>query len=118
MSKLLKAVIKPHRPHIVAKLTKAHGYDENKHVTVGDLKDGGLISGSEATDLFGCTDDLADGGSSKAKALKAIGAGKIDRKKANDDDFIKMLGAMDSDEGLDDLDGEDDLADSDSKLNA
>jgi len=122
MSKLLKATIAKHRPHIAARLTEANGYDEAKHIHSGDLHRAGLINDQEKADLDGCVDDLNGDGSALAGALKAIMSGKLPMGKANDDEFIKSLmdldGQADSDEGEDDGDAVDDLSDSDEEVTA
>lgn len=122
MSKLLKATIGKHRPHLAARLTEANGYDEAKHIHSGDLHRAGLINDQEKADLDGCVDDLAGDNSALAGALKAIMSGELPMGKANDDEFIKSLmdidGATDSDEGEDDGDAVDDLTDSDEEVTA
>lgn len=124
MSKLLKAVIAPHRPHIAARMTAEHGYDESKHLHVKDLKKAKVITAAEATDLDDCLRDLAGSGSNAAGYLNAVSAGMLDSKSLNDDDFIRALMATDSDEG-DDTDpddnsdeGDDEPADLDDKITA
>lgn len=107
MSKLLKATIKPHRPHIAAKMTPENGYDETKHLHVKDLKKAKVITSAEAADLDDCLKDLAGSGSNAAGYLNAASAGMLDSKSLNDDAFIKALMATDSDEG-DDTDSDDD----------
>lgn len=122
MSKLLKATISKHRPHIAARLIAANGYDEAKHIHSGDLHKAGLIDDGEKADLDGCVDDLAGDNSALAGALKAIMSGELGSDKANDDAFIKSLmdldGAQDSDEDEDDGDAVDDLTDSDEEVTA
>lgn len=118
MSKLLKAAIKNHRPHIAARLTKENGYDERKHLHASDLHEAGFIDGAELADLQGCVDDLASSGSNTARALKAAMSGELSADKMNDDAFIKALMALDSDVGGDDGDDLDEPIDTDEKVTA
>jgi hypothetical protein len=101
MSKLLKAVARKHRPAIAAKMVKANGYDETRHLLSGDLHKAGIIDKTEKKDFDGCVDDLADTGSVAGSALRAAAQGRGDTAKLNDPDFVKALMALDSDTGED-----------------
>lgn len=112
MSKLLKAVLRKHRPHIVAKMTKENGYDETKHLHAKDLHKAGIISKSDLDDVENCLDDLAAGHHNGVNALRAAASGELSKDKLNDDAFIKTIMALDSDTGGDgdsvDADSDDD----------
>lgn len=101
MSKLLKAVARKHRPAIAAKMIKANGYDETRHLLSKDLHKAGIITTGERNDLDLCTDELADTGGVAGAALKAANEGRGDPSKLNDVDFVKALMALDSDTGAD-----------------
>lgn len=108
MSKLLKAVARKHRPAIAAKMVKANGYDEARHLLSHDLHKAGIIDKSEKADFDACTDDLASTGSVAGMALKAASQGRGDKAKLNDPEFVKALMALDSDTGADNDDDGDD----------
>jgi hypothetical protein len=111
MSKALKAVAKRHRPTVAEKMSPENGYNENKHLFPEDLQKAGIISKDESTDLNGCLDDLVSGGDALAGALKGAKAGKVNKDRLNDDDFINALIA--SGAGVDDDDTDDDDTDDD-----
>lgn len=122
MSKLLKAVAKRHRPHVAAKMTPKHGYNETKHLFANDLAKAGIITGAAAKDLDECGDELDASGSNLGKAYNAAKSGMISPDKLNDADFVKSLldmdGAVDSDTGNDGDDGDGELEDADSSITA
>lgn len=91
MSKLLKATIASHRPHIAARMTAENGYDATKHLHTKDLTKAGLINQAEQDDLDGCVDDLAASGHQGAGYINAAKAGMVGDTGLNDDALIKEL---------------------------
>lgn len=119
MSKALKKIIARHRPSIAARMTAANGYDQTKHLHVGDLHKAGLINGAEATDLDSCVDDLATSGDPLAAFINAAKSGMVGNGGLNDDAVIDALTTDgDSDDDGDDADDDTDVTGDDQKVNA
>ena len=117
MSKALKTVARRHRPAVADKMIPDNSYNEKKHLFPEDLQKAGVISKDEATDLNVCLDDLISGGDPLAGALKGAKAGKVNKDRLNDDDFINALIASGAGVDDDDDDNGDDLS-ADEKITA
>lgn len=120
MSKLLKHLVKKHRPAIAALMTAKNGYDETKHRTPAELAKAGVVSKAQAKDLDDCFGDLSNDGDLAGALMQSASNGGINPDRFNDQDFLnEILGdEVKGDASNDGNDGDDDGNITDSALDS